>query len=110
MDHRNKRGETVLWTACKYGNTKVVEILYEHLLKVKSIEQVKQIVISTDSDGNTLLHLACSKGHQEIIKYLVNKVKIDIDHRNNQNKTALQITKQKVQKSIISLLSKAQLE
>ena len=107
MSHRNNRGETVLWIACKYGNTKAVEILYEHLLKVKSMEQVKQIVNSTDSDGNTLLHLACSKGHEDIIKYLVNKVKIDIGHRNNKNKTALQIADEKGHKSIVSLLSKA---
>ena len=107
VDHRNKSGETALWTACKCGNTKMVEILYEHLLKIKSMEQVKQIVNSTDSDGNTLLHIACSKGYQDIIKYLVNKVKIGIGHRNNKNRTALQIADEKGHKSIVSLLSKA---
>ena len=52
------------------------------------IDQNPEFIKKTDSDGNTLLILACQYDNLELTKILIGK-KSDIHHRNNEGRDAL---------------------
>lgn len=57
-----------------------------------------------NDDGNTPLHVAASKEHQEIVELLLNASGIDPNIKNNQGKTPLDIAKQSNKEKIIETL------
>ena len=60
-------------------------------LDVLKVCSSQDIVNTQDEDGNTALHIACSKGRISICKYLVNVMKCDIFIPNNKGEVALHI-------------------
>ena len=75
--------------ACNYGHTKMLKLLYDHLLTVKSVEEVHRTPHSTHDDGTSLFHKACQNGNIEMVKYLMTIMTIDIDHIDKYGQTPL---------------------
>ncbi|MCH9636487.1 MAG: ankyrin repeat domain-containing protein [Gammaproteobacteria bacterium] len=44
-----------------------------------------------NAKGNTALHLACDRGHDEIIKYLLEQPEVNLDKKNNENIKAIDL-------------------
>jgi ankyrin repeat protein len=71
--------------------------LYELIKKndikdiINILDQNPEFINKTDSDGNTLLILACQYDNFELTKILIEK-KADIHHRNNEGRDALLTT------------------
>ncbi|UIP93005.1 ankyrin repeat domain-containing protein [Wolbachia endosymbiont of Anopheles demeilloni] len=79
------------------------------LNKISEIEglltQVQNINdIDLNDGGNTPLHVAVSKNHQDIVELLLNVSGIDPNIKNNQGKTPLDIAKQSNKEKIIKTL------
>ena len=73
--------------AVKYGQSEVVKMLYEHLVKVKRPKDVDGLMNDGyDGNGCTPLHFACMGGYEDIARYLVDTVKVDIFRKDNDNK------------------------
>ena len=60
---------------------------FEHILELMAVEEsmTKKLVLlmHRDSVGNTVLHLAITFGCLELVKYLINEIKLDITVSNN---------------------------
>jgi len=57
----------------------------------KLLVQAKADTAVTDPAGNTLLHIAAVLGHNEMLAYIVDSVRLNIFDRNNNGETALSI-------------------
>ncbi|XVF26812.1 hypothetical protein REPUB_Repub14bG0051200 [Reevesia pubescens] len=57
-----------------------------------------------DSHGNTILHVAISKGHYLLADYIMNKAKVDVNYKNYRGHTVLDILNEAGYTSEIQLL------
>ncbi|KAJ4706570.1 Ankyrin repeat-containing protein [Melia azedarach] len=80
--------ETPFHIAMSYGQVKAEEFLLEW---IKGKPYSAHLINKKDSDGNTLLHLAVSRKHLQIIKFLVEEIRISVNAVNNSGFTALDI-------------------
>ena len=110
VNQKNGIGQNAFFVACDRGDIKMVELLYEHILKVKSVEEVQQIVNLKDNNGDTLLHIACGYEYNELVKYLVTTMNLDVNLPDQKNRTALQIAQKMGYETISLWLSNYQLE
>ena len=83
INSRNKKDETPLYIAAKYGKTKVVESLLE-------IENVDINAKSCKENDSTPLHQAAYKGHKQVVQKLVEDKRIErIDVKTSDGRTPL---------------------
>ena len=78
---QNKKGETPAFYA--------VRIPYFDTNDLKSLMGTSGI--STDFEGNTLLHVACKSSNSGIAQFLILKELVDISLKNNQGRTAFDL-------------------
>ncbi|XP_048257933.1 ankyrin repeat domain-containing protein 27-like isoform X19 [Haliotis rufescens] len=57
-----------------------------------------------DEEGDNILHLACSKGHLEIVKFVLSLNVVDIDARNNRGRTAAYLARSEGHRRVADLL------
>ncbi|KEH39550.1 ankyrin repeat plant-like protein [Medicago truncatula] len=79
--------ETVLHLAVRYG-------CYDALVFLVRVAYGTNLVHRQDKYGNTVLHLAVSGGRHKMADFLINRTKVDINTRNNEGLTALDILDQ----------------
>jgi len=102
----NTTGLNALGCAAMQGHSEIVKLAYQHLLNVKNPQEIVDFVNAGDGvNGWTPLHLACMGGHENVIKYLINVVKVDIFKKDYENKTGLEHAWQNGHQSIVSWLS-----
>ncbi|OMO66968.1 hypothetical protein CCACVL1_20867 [Corchorus capsularis] len=58
---------------------------------VESVAEDDQFVNWRDSDGNSVLHIAVAKKQLEMIRYLINNTKIEVNARNANGFTAMEL-------------------
>ncbi|KAF8044268.1 hypothetical protein BT93_A2303 [Corymbia citriodora subsp. variegata] len=87
---KNKKGQNILHVAAKAGSNFGVYMI----LKKCGETNTEKMVNSKDVDGNTPLHLASIHNHCLIMRYLTEEKKIDLDLRNNDGLTALDVAMQ----------------
>ena len=92
----------------RFGKLESIKVIYEYLVSNKDPQQVIEYMNSGDKNGATPLHNACYYGHEAVVKYLVNEIKVDISKKTDNGKTALIYAKRKGHKSIVSLLTQLQ--
>lgn len=73
-------GETPMTVAIEYGQLPMVNFLITHGADL----------IFTDSQGNTFVDLALKKGHTQILKTLMDQLKLDSNSRDEQGRTLLE--------------------
>lgn len=83
------------------GNPKLdkTNAIKEPITKVENINDT-----DLNDDGNTPLHVAVSKEHQDIVELLLNASGIDINIQNNQGNTPLHISISKGNEELVRLL------
>jgi len=102
----NTTGLNALGCAAMQGHSEIVKLAYQHLLNVKNPQEIVDFVNAGDGvNGWTPLHLACMGGHENVIKYLINTVKVDIFKKDYENKTGLEHAWQNGHQTIVSWLS-----
>eukprot|EP01083_Nonionella_stella_P200917 735368_1 len=102
----NTTGLNALGCAAMQGHAEIVKLAYQHLLNVKNPQEIVDFVNAGDGvNGWTPLHLACMGGHENVIKYLINIVKVDIFKKDYENKTGLEHAWQNGHQTIVSWLS-----
>ena len=84
-----------LTRSARSGRFEEIKIIHECISAVLSQKEVHEVMNGKYSvDGCTPLHLACKEGHENIAKYLVETIKVDISRRDDKNKTATDYAKQ----------------
>ena len=86
----NNHNLSALGCAAMSENPDIFEILYQAVVNVMDPEAVAEFVNAGDSEkGMTPFHLACIEGHENVIKYLIEKVKVDIFKKDFENRTGI---------------------
>jgi len=102
----NTTGLNALGCAAMQGHSEIVKLAYQHLMNVKNPQEIVDFVNAGDGvNGWTPLHLACMGGHENVIKFLINTVKVDIFKKDYENKTGLEHAWQNGHQTIVSWLS-----
>ena len=78
----NRNGKTPLYEAAERGDLTLVKYFLEE-------QQISHL--TKDKEGNNLLIYAALSGHKELLNYLLDTFKIDIHHRNNKNKSLIEV-------------------
>ncbi|MBD0391861.1 ankyrin repeat domain-containing protein [Wolbachia endosymbiont of Pentalonia nigronervosa] len=60
--------------------------------------------IDVNDNGNTLLHVAVFKGHKDIVEFLCEQLGININAKNKQGKTPLDIARDLEKQDIVQML------
>ncbi|MBX9889928.1 MAG: ankyrin repeat domain-containing protein [Amoebophilaceae bacterium] len=92
-------GFTVLQLAIKYGHTAIVELLLKHLVQVSP-----GVINEKGPKGMTALHLASSNGHVDVVKWLLDTNWIDIQARDTDGYSALDLAKRAKHQQVVDLL------
>ncbi|XP_054782849.1 ankyrin repeat-containing protein At5g02620-like [Prosopis cineraria] len=79
--------ETIFHLAVRYGH-------YNALVFLAQVSNGTNLLHCQDRYGNTVLHLAVTAGRHAIAEFLINKTNLDINTRNREGLTALDILEQ----------------
>eukprot|EP01084_Bolivina_argentea_P039648 73260_1 len=100
-------GLSVLGCAAMQGYYDVLKLLYEYLEDNKNMMEIINFVdLGDDVNGWTPLHLACMGGHKNVIKYLIEIMKVDINKKDRENKSAVEHAWQNGHQSVVNWLIK----
>ncbi len=88
---KDENGMSPMLVAASNRHFEIIKLLHEHLLKVGNEREIKDGFNTAEKWGQTPLHYACGRGHDDVIKYLVDVVNVDILRNDNFDRTALQI-------------------
>ena len=89
-----RRGVSPLYTATMMGHVEIVKML------VKAGAGVRD----TDAQGNTCLFIAAINGRTETVRYLVSLPEVDVNHRDINNHTVLELASVKKQTGVRQVL------
>ena len=101
-------GVNCIHFAATFGKLESIKVIYEYLVNNKDPEQIIEYMDRGGKDGITPLHCACHNGHEAVVKYLVNEIKVDVSKKTDNGETALKFAKDGGHKSIVSLLTQIQ--
>ena len=74
--------------AASNGHLVILEILYQHLLSTKEPEEVIHFVNAGHGYSQwTMLHAACHSGHEDVVQYLLDTVKVKISPKSSNGAT-----------------------
>ncbi|XP_067661926.1 ankyrin repeat domain-containing protein 50-like [Haliotis asinina] len=94
INSRDVRQKTPVMTAAESGQKEVVELL---------VERGANLSLVCDR-GRNILHLACSRGHMEVVKYILSQNIVDINSRVGSKKTSAMIAGEYGYKDVVELL------
>ena len=98
----NKQNVSSLSCAAMEGHLDILKILHQAAVKVMDSQAFTDFVNTGDSeDGWTMLHFACMGGHKDVVKYLVEEIKVDLHVQDFENKTGLDHAKEDKHDSIV---------
>ncbi|XP_039161006.1 protein ACCELERATED CELL DEATH 6 [Eucalyptus grandis] len=90
-DKNNKKGQNILHVAAEAGAEAGVGGAVYKLQEKGESDIIEKLVNSKDVDGNTPLHLASMHNHYKVISSLTGVKGIDLQARNNNGLTALDV-------------------
>ncbi|KAK3431701.1 hypothetical protein EUGRSUZ_E03813 [Eucalyptus grandis] len=85
---KNKKGQNILHVAAKAGDGHAVSCILKEYSDPNVIEKLVNL---KDVDGNTPLHLASMHNHCGVLRSLTRNKRIDLELRNNDGLTALDL-------------------
>ncbi|XP_021635645.2 ankyrin repeat-containing protein At5g02620 [Hevea brasiliensis] len=86
---RNNNGETALFRAARYGNTKMFKFLGSKITQYDQVSQ--QFYLQRNIDKTTVLHIAIISQHFELARHIANEYKQLIGEKDSDEMTALQL-------------------
>ncbi|KAL5576946.1 hypothetical protein UlMin_018645 [Ulmus minor] len=86
FDYLTKEEESVFHLVVRYGKYEALVFLLNF-----SCGTITNLLLCQDRYGNTVLHLAVSRGRYQIAEFLITKIKVDINTRNSNGLTALDL-------------------
>ena len=102
----NNTGLTVLGCAAMQGHYDTLRLLYDKLLTMKDAEEIDNFVNMGDTIHYwTPFHLACMGGYENVIKYLVETMKVDILKEDGEHKTGLEHAWMNGHQDVVSYLA-----
>lgn len=86
----DQRGMTILMRAARKCNLKMIKMIYTHCATTWGCRfEIDEFVNMRDGkNGQTPLHFASKKGHENVVKYLVETVKVNVFVEDNRRRTA----------------------
>ena len=98
LNARNNKNDSPLLLAAREGHTDVLKVMINELNCRANVEGLQSQAIclpplSTDSDGNTLLHIAALHEQEQCVTMLMYTYNAPVYSRNNAGRTAREITK-----------------
>ena len=86
----NKQNVNCISCAAMAGHLDILKILHKAVVKVMDSQTFADFVNVRDSvNGWNPLHLACMEGHADVVKYLVEEIKVDVHIKDFENKSSL---------------------
>jgi ankyrin repeat protein len=79
LEIEDRKGKTAIMYATEHGRYEIV----------KYFMKAGAVMTKVDGDGNTLLVSAAYRGYTEVVQFLIENTKIDIDAKNKKGHTAL---------------------
>ena len=103
---RKEDGITTLMIAVQNGDIDIVQQLYRACARMLHSHQSSDFGNTRDSkNGWTALHWACTKRHENMVKYLVEDINVDIHIRDFRDESARDLAKKNGHESIARWLS-----
>ena len=101
---KNKNNDTVLHTACTYGNLEVVRLVLSKIYD--GFSSTEAYLLFKNNDGYICFHLACIKGFFNIVEYFLQdlKMKLFLNILDNESNTCLHMASVNGHLSIVNLL------
>eukprot|EP01084_Bolivina_argentea_P262610 444150_1 len=103
--YKNDTNATALCFAALRGHLDCLKLLYEYLLNSQPEQDVVDFVNGCDDNGHAAFHYSCTGGFEDVIKYMLNTMKVNIWMRDNENRTGLDLAQENQHQSVVSLLS-----
>ena len=86
----NKQNVNCISCAAMAGHLDILKILHKAVVEMMDSQTFADFVNTGDSeDGMTPLHLACMEGHVDVVRYLVEEMKVDVHIKDFENKSSL---------------------
>ncbi|XP_048257852.1 ankyrin repeat domain-containing protein 50-like [Haliotis rufescens] len=95
INSRGWRKRTPVMRAAGNGQKEVVELL---------VKQGADLSLAYNTAGSNVLHLACFKGHVDVVKYLLSQDIVDINSRGLKKRTPVMLAAEKGHKEVVELL------
>ena len=100
MEEVNKKELNILHLAAQFDRHEIIKILAEH-------EEVRSLVNNTEMYENTPLHFASRMGFTNTVRELLeNKFEIQVDQKNEDEKTAIHLASSEGHEEVLKLLLK----
>ncbi|XP_067685868.1 putative ankyrin repeat protein RF_0381 [Haliotis asinina] len=96
INSRNNRKMTPLLIAAYYGKIDVLGLLLE----------AGANALAADHNSNNMLHICCSRGHVDTVKYILNSSMVDINSKNSKGMTPVLIAAFWSEREILNILEK----
>jgi hypothetical protein len=74
----------------QYTNDVVDAVRRNDLQKIKALHATGQLTTNACNQfGESIMHIACHRGHFELVKYMLNEMHLSLQHKDDYNRTPL---------------------
>ncbi|XP_046346164.2 ankyrin repeat domain-containing protein 50-like [Haliotis rufescens] len=95
INSRGRKRKTPVMLAARNGHKEVVELL---------VKKGADLSLAYNAAGSNVLHVACFKGHVDVVKYLLSQDTVDVNSRGWKKRTPMMRAAEKGHKEIVELL------
>jgi ankyrin repeat protein len=101
---RNNKQDNVVHTAAHFGNLEIIKIVVSKIFD--GFSSLESYLTSKNSDGNTCFHIACLRGHFNIVEYFLRDLKCVyfLEQVDSASNTPLHVSALSGQLSIVEIL------
>ena len=85
------KGKALLYAAAERGQFIAFKHICQSMIDNPNLVIQERLAYETDDMGNTALHLACTFGCLEVVKYLVNEIKLNLNILNLDDQTCFHL-------------------
>ena len=109
ITHMNDNKWSVFHCAAINGNIELFKLLHHQLVHIMNndTKNVVKFINMGDVHNLTALHIVCMNGHESVVSYLAEDVKVDIEKRDDRNMKAIDYATLAGAHSIIALLTRS---
>ena len=100
---KNILENTVIHTACSFGNLDIIKLAYESLRNSSSLDK---FLYAKNTYGQTFMHIACLKGFSNIVEYFLKELKMItlLEELDNDLNTPLHLSTMKGHAGVVEII------